>query len=182
MTYSQDKLAWTNIALRWKFLQCSTAPWRDPCFIWETQNRISITNCHTCLSHTHTTLTAALHEVVKLSWILQLQPDLQHGWEWELTVLYHEIISTQTFPSCFIVFEKRSILIFTAISNSFCDIYRSRSNLAARQRCLYDTSVALHLTAELPKDRRWSLDSDCSCCGTHSGLQDLCGNRSNKKI
>lgn len=43
MTSSQDKGAWNNIALRWKFLQRSTTLWRDPRFICEKQNRSSTT-------------------------------------------------------------------------------------------------------------------------------------------
>ena len=173
MPSSQDKVAWTNTALSWNFLQCNTALWRDPCFIWKKQNRISTTltgipaNPRTtqywlcCATCNHEAILDAAASTLSAPW---------SGWECELIVPYSEIFSTQISPSCFLFFEKRKIIITIAISISFCDIYRSRFSLAASQGWLYDASVALHPTAEHHKDRMRSQGGDCSCCSTLRGL------------
>lgn len=177
MPSSQDKVVWTNIALSWNFLQCGTALWRDPCFIWKKQNRISTTLIGISANPRPTQhwlcCTTCNHEAI-------LDPPCfkpictWSGWECELIVLYTEISSTQI-SSSFLFFEKKNIFITITISFSFCDIYRSRFSLAAGQWWLYDATVALHPTAEHHKDRMWSQGSDCSCCSTHRGLYELYG-------
>lgn len=173
MPSSQDKVAWPNTALSWNFLQCNTAVRRDPCFIWKKQNRISTIligmsanprptqHWLFCTICKHETILSPTTSTLSAPW---------SSWECELTVLYSEIFSTQIPPSCSLFFEKRKIVITISISISFCDTHGRRFSLAAGQWWLYDTSVALHPTAEHHKDRMWSQGSDCSCCSTHSRL------------
>lgn len=110
MPSSQDKVSWPSTALSWNFLQCNTAVWRDPCFIWKKQNRISTILigmpanprptqhwlfCTTCK---HETILDPTTSTLFAPW---------SSWECERTVLYSEIFSTQMPPSCFLFFEKR---------------------------------------------------------------------------
>lgn len=94
MPSSQDKVAWTNIALSWNFLWFSTALWRNPRFIWKKQNGISTTIIGIPANPRPTQhwlrCTSCNHEAI-LDTATSTQSAPQSGWECELIVLYSDI-------------------------------------------------------------------------------------------